>query len=321
MSKRPDGATARGTTLSAMTLAFALDFGGTKVESALVDSHGKVVAASRFRAPTGRQATSDQLAAAVDRVTASTLASVPPGEHIIGAGIGCAGPIEASAGLVSPLNVPAWRRYPLREHLHQLVRDVPVRLQLDGLCITIAEHWVGAAVGVDNVMGMIVSTGVGGGLILDGRPIVGQSGNAGHIGHIEVGGFDDPCLCGGTGCLEAIASGPSTVAWAQTNGWHGSTGEELAASYAMGDPVAAAAVTRCGTALGHAIASATALTDLDLVTIGGGFSQVTPDLFGHIRAAIDQRAGWDFVTAVRVVPTGLSGDGPLIGAAALIHTA
>lgn len=311
---------ARGATLNAMSLALALDFGGTKVESALVDSDGRVLPDSRFRALTGSTASSGDLAIAVDSVCASSLQMLPEGETLSGIGIGCAGPIDARLGLVSPLNVPAWRGYPLRAQLERLVPGVRVRLQMDGLCITLAEHWVGAARGIDNVMGMIVSTGVGGGLILDGRPIVGQSGNAGHIGHIEVGGFDDPCLCGGTGCLEAIASGPRTVAWAQGQGWHGSTGEHLAVSYAQGDPIARAAVERCGTALGHAIASATALTDLDIVTIGGGFAQVSPDLFDFVRAAILARAGWDFVTKVRVVPSGLSGDGPLIGAAALIHT-
>jgi glucokinase len=180
---------------------------------------------------------------------------------------------------------------------------------------------VGAGRGYDNVMGMIVSTGIGGGLVLHGNTVSGPTGNAGHIGHIEVGGFDDPCLCGGIGCVEAIASGPKTVAWARLQGWTGSTGEELGASYRAGDPIAQAAVERSGRAIGQAIASATALVDLELVAIGGGFSLVTPDLFDHIRAAIAKRWQFEFVTKVKVVPSGLSSDGPLIGAAALVHRA
>jgi glucokinase len=190
---------------------------------------------------------------------------------------------------------------------------------MDGECITLAEHWIGAAPGEDNLMGMVVSTGIGGGLILGGRAVAGPTGNAGHIGHVEVGGFDDPCLCGGTGCVEAIASGPHTTAWARSQGWSGATGEDLAASYAAGDPIAVAAVRRSGTAIGQAIASATALVDLDVVAIGGGFSHVTPDLFDIVREAIAKRAAFPFVAKVRVVPSGLSGEGPLIGAAALIH--
>ncbi len=168
-------------------------------------------------------------------------------------------------------------------------------------------------------MGMVVSTGIGGGLILHGNTVSGPTGNAGHIGHVEVAGFDDGCACGGTGCLEAIASGPRTVAWAQGEGWIGTTGEELSVSYQSGDPIARRAVERSGTAIGQAIASATSLVDLELVAIGGGFSQVTPDLFEYIRAGIARRRQFAFVTKVLVVPSALSADGPLIGAAALVH--
>ncbi|HEY2643584.1 MAG TPA: ROK family protein [Galbitalea sp.] len=302
-----------------MTIALALDFGGTKVEGALIDDRGAVLAGSRFRQPTGPAASSEQLAAAVDRVLDDVLSALPAGETLIGAGIGSAGPIDVTHGLVSPLNVPVWRGYPLLDQVRAKVGDIPVRLRMDGLCITLAEHWVGAAKGYSNVMGMIVSTGIGGGLILDGMTVPGPTGNAGHMGHIEVGGFSDRCACGGIGCVEAVASGPKSVTWARSQGWDGSTGEELAAAYAAGDSVAVAAVQRAGRAIGQAIASATALDDLELVAIGGGFSHVTPDLFDHIRAAIAERVQFGFVTKVVVVPSGLSGDGPLIGAAALVH--
>jgi glucokinase len=302
-----------------MTLALALDFGGTKVEAALVDNTGVVLPQTRFRQPTGGRSTSAELAEAVDRVVTSVLATLPVGETLVGAGIGSAGPVDVAHGLVSPLNVPAWRGYPLLAQVQNHVPTVPARLRMDGLCITLAEHWVGAAQGYDNVMGMIVSTGVGGGLILAGMTVPGPTGNAGHIGHIEVGGFSDPCKCGGIGCLEAVASGPKTVEWARSQGWIGESGEELAAAYAEGNEIAIAAVRRAGRAIGQAIASATSLDDLDIVAIGGGFSHVTPDLFDFIRLAIAERTAFSFVTKVTVVPSGLSGDGPLIGAAALVH--
>jgi glucokinase len=304
-----------------MSIALALDFGGTKVESALVDHSGVVVPGSRFRQPTGPASSSELLARAVDSVVHSALAQVPAGTAIVGAGIGSAGPITVGTGLVSPLNVPAWRDYPLLAQVQEIVGEAPARLRMDGLCITLAEHWVGSAQGYDNVMGMIVSTGIGGGLIIDGLTVAGPTGNAGHVGHIEVGGFDVKCLCGGIGCVEAIASGPKSVAWARSQGWQGNTGEELAAGYAAGDALAVAAVERAGRALGQAIASATALNDTEIVAIGGGFSHVTPDLFEIIRRTIAERATFPFVTKVKVVPSGLSGDGPLIGAAALIHRA
>ncbi len=302
--------------------ALAIDLGGTKVEAALVDPTGAVLAPSRFRAPTGKHLRSDQLARAVDEVVALSLAALPPGDGLAGVGIGSAGPINEAEGKVSPLNLEVWREYPLRDQVIAAVPNgVPVTLRMDGICIALAEHWVGAAKGYDNIMGMIVSTGIGGGLILHGNTVSGPTGNAGHIGHVEVAGFTDPCPCGGIGCVEAIASGPHTVQWAQRQGWTGTTGEELGASYREGNTIAIAAIERSGRAIGQAIASATSLVDLELVAIGGGFSHVTPDLFAHMRTAVATRRNFAFVTKVKIVPSGLSSDGPLIGAAALIHRA
>jgi glucokinase len=302
-------------------LALAVDLGGTKVEAGIVDADGRILDGSRHRAPTGRASSSDQLAASVRSVVQHAVAALPAGDTLLGIGIGAAGPIDLGEGRVSPLNLPAWRGYPLRELVSALVPGVQTTLRMDGEAITLAEHWLGAAQGIDNLMGMVVSTGVGGGLILGGMAVAGPTGNAGHIGHIEVGGFDDPCDCGGIACLEAIASGPKTVAWAQRQGWSGSTGEELAVGYAAGEDIPIAAVRRAGRAIGQAIASATALVDLDVVAIGGGFSQVSPDLFDIVRETIRERAVFPFVAKVRVVPSGLSGDGPLLGAAALVHRA
>lgn len=304
-------------------LALAVDFGGTKVESALVDPDGELVPDTRHRAPTGRAATSEQLQDAVREVVEAAL-SAGDGRELIGVGIGCAGPIDRARGLVSPLNVPAWRDFDLRTFTESVLAEnelgIPVTLDMDGVAITMAEHWVGAAQGVDNVMGMVVSTGIGGGLIVGGRVITGPTGNAGHIGHIEVAGFEGEDTFGKATSLEAIASGPHTVAWARRQGFTGIDGEALASAYLAGDPIARAAVERTGRAVGQAIASATALLDLELVAIGGGFSQVTPDLFDVIEATIAEHY-FGFVRKVRVVPSGLSGEGPLIGAAALVHRA
>jgi glucokinase len=306
-------------------LALAVDLGGTKVEAGLVDRAGILLDGSRFRESTGASKTSEELAASVGAVVVNALAARSEDARIVGVGIGAAGPIRQSEGLVSPLNLPAWRDFPLRELVAGLVGGAPgappVTLRMDGLCIALAEHWVGAAQGIGDVMGMVVSTGVGGGLILGGRTVPGPTGNAGHIGHVEVAGFDDPCACGGRGCLEAIASGPRSVAWAREQGWTGTTGEELAESYAAGDGVARAAIARAGRAVGRAIGSVTALVDLELVAIGGGFSRATPDLFDHIRRGIDEHSAFEFTRKVRVVPSRLSDTGPLVGAAALVHRA
>lgn len=294
------------------------------MEAALIGADGTLVEGTRFRRPTGRDATVESLEAAVRSVAESAAASLPEGASIVGVGIGCAGPIERTSGCVSPLNVPAWRDYPLRDFVGGVVRpvagDIPVRLEMDGVAITLAEHWVGAAQGVDNVMGMVISTGIGGGLISGGRVLTGAGGNAGHIGHVEVAGIVGEDTFGNRSSLEAIASGPHTVAWARGEGFAGTTGEDLAAAYAAGDATAHAAIRRTGTAVGQAICSAAALLDLELVAIGGGFSQSTPDLFDVIRETIAHHH-FAFVREVRVVPSALSGEGPLIGAGALVHRA
>ena len=302
-----------------MTLALAVDFGGTKVEAALVNEHGQLTDGSRFRAPTGNSSSSEVLVAAVTQVMDSALGSLPPGETLIGAGVGSAGPVNRELGLVSPINVAAWRDFDLRGLVAARVPGVPVVLALDGLCITLAERWVGAGRGSDNLMGMVVSTGVGGGLVINGRIITGSTGNAGHIGQIEVAGFTDLDVHGDRASLEEVASGPHTVTWARGQGWTGSTGEELSVAYAAGDPIAIRAVRRSATAVGRAIASATALVDLELVVIGGGFSKVSTDYFDLIRASVASFTDHAFLRKAKVVPSGLQSDGPLIGAAVLAH--
>jgi glucokinase len=301
-------------------VVLAVDFGGTKVESALVDETGALIAGSRFRHPTGRERSAEELAEAVSTVSRSSLNALPEATPLRGIGIGAAGPIDREKGLVSPVNLQVWRDFPLRDTVAgvagELGHTAPAVLRLDGLCITLAENWVGAGRGRDNMMGMIVSTGVGGGVISGGTVVAGFSGNAGHIGQVEVPGFTDvdaPCT------LEEIAAGPHTVAWARSRGFEGETGEDLARAYAEKDRIAVAAVTRSGTAIGRAIASVSTLLDLELVVIGGGFARVTPDLFDIIRTAIDRYSRFDYARRVEVLPTGLDTDGPLIGAAALIY--
>jgi glucokinase len=283
----------------------AVDFGGTKVEAALVDD-GVLVPGTRSRRPTGPTASAADLDDAVRAVIVEARGDV----EVTRVGIGSAGPVDTVRGLASPLNVPAWRDHPLRDVVAAAVPGAAVALAIDGLAITLAEARYGAGRGSANVLGMVVSTGVGGGLVLDGRGVRGASGNAGHIGHVQVAGYDDPCPCGRQGCLEAVASGPSSVRWARAQGWDGLTGEDLAAS---GDPRARAAIERSARAVGLAVASASALVDLDVVAIGGGFSHSAPDYLDLVRAAADE--GFGFVRATRILPAGLGGDAPLIGAA------
>jgi len=303
-------------------LTLCLDIGGTKIAIALADPAGALVyTATR---PTPAAAAADQVWAVVDAMIADAVREA--GElraPIAAVGIGSAGPIDVRGGTVSPLNIRSWRGFPLRDRVAAAVPGVPVRLGGDGVCMALGEHWLGAGKTTRFLLGMVVSTGVGGGLILDGVPYLGRTGNAGHVGHVVVDTDGVRCACGSRGCVEAVASGPSMVRWARENGWSappGSSASELADAAAAGDPVAVRAFGRAATALAAMIASVGAVCDLDLVVIGGGVAKSGHLLFDPVHAALSDYAALDFLAGLRVVPAELGGDAGLIGAARLALT-
>jgi len=303
--------------------ALAIDVGGTKLAAAVVEPGGRLVTWAQV--PTPRDLDSEPLWRTLDALLDQVLASAgicSPAE-LAGVGAGCGGPMEWPAGVVSPLNIPAWRSFPLRDRLRQRFGPIPVRVHNDAICLVAGEHWRGAGRGAGNVLGMVVSTGVGGGLILDSRVIEGASGNAGHIGHVVVDPEGGPeCACGGRGCLEAIARGPALVAWAQGQGWRpgqpDATAKDLADDGAHGHPVGLAAMRRAGRALGIAISSATHLCDLEVAAIGGGLSQAGALLFEPLEESLHAHAKLAFTRRLRVVPAALGQSAGLVGAAALV---
>jgi glucokinase len=286
----------------------ALDVGGTKIAAAILDDDGGIV--RRDRTPTVLADPWPGLTDMLDRLV--------DGERIDGVGVGCVGPMRWPAGEVSPLNVPGWRDFPLRARLAERFPGVPVRLHNDAVAFAAAEHWKGAAQHVDNMIGMVVSTGVGGGLILGGHVVDGASGNAGHIGHVAADPDGPMCACGGRGCLEAIARGPATVAWARERGSTAEDGPALARLAADGDEIALAAFARSGAAVGRVIAWCAVLLDVRVIVVGGGLSQVGAPLWDPLLAAFREQAVLPFLQGVQVVPPALGGDAGLIGAAALV---
>jgi glucokinase len=288
----------------------ALDIGGTKIAAGLVDSAGLLVHADRRPTPTS------EIWALVEAMIAEAM-DIARGA-VRGVGIASAGPIDLVAGTVSPVNIAGWRGFPLRDRVAAAVPGVPVRLGGDGVCMALGEYWRGAAQGARFMLGIVVSTGVGGGLVLDGAPYHGRTGNAGHVGHVVVDSDGQPCSCGGHGCVETIAAGPSMTRWAQANGWAGADAKSLAEAAAAGDPVAARAFERGATALAAMIASVAAVCDLDLVVVGGGVAKSGPTLFDPLGAALAGYAGLDFIRGLRIVPAALGGDAGLVGAARLV---
>ncbi|MBB5640452.1 ROK family protein [Cryobacterium roopkundense] len=292
----------------------AVDLGGTKVAAALVGPHGDLLG-EVYRAPTGPAASRAELISALDGVVRRALAG--GGMAVTAVGIGSAGPVTLAAGTISPKNLPRLAGFAVREHVERLVPGARVTLRLDGTCIALAEHWMGATRGYANSMSMVVSTGVGGGLILHDALIAGGTGNAGHVGQMQIRSRKLGSARGAS-TLEAIASGPSAVAWARRRGWAGSTGEDLAVDCRAGNRVAQDAVRRSATAVGEAIASVSMLLDLEIVAIGGGFVLVADDYLDLVRAAIADSILFDYAQ-VTVVPSALNGRGPLIGAGGLVH--
>ncbi|OJX67346.1 MAG: hypothetical protein BGO94_00445 [Micrococcales bacterium 72-143] len=264
----------------------AVDLGGTKLEAALVDADGSILPGSRSRVPTGRRIEPHELRRLLADAVGRTLGTAT--EAVTGVGVGSAGPVDRLAGRVSPVNMPRLTAFAMREAVEELVPGVAVELALDGQCIALAETRFGAARDSRSTLGMVVSTGVGGGLVLDGRLIQGETGNAGHIGQMHTAEF---AADGRPLTVEAVASGPASVAWARAHGWTGTTGEELAEGWAR--------------------------ADLDVVVIGGGFSHVAPEYPELVAAAAAERAELDYARSPRVVRAALRNAAPLVGAAAL----
>ncbi|GAA4092279.1 MULTISPECIES: ROK family protein [Streptomyces] len=296
----------------------ALDIGGTKIAGALVDADGRLLL--RAQRPTPAHEDGDTVMRAAEAVLAELTGS-PLWERTGAIGIGSAGPVDASAGTVSPVNIPGWRGFPLVERVRAATGGLDVELVGDGVAMTAAEHWLGAARGHDNALCLVVSTGVGGGLVLGGKLHPGPTGNAGHIGHISVDLDGDPCPCGARGCVERIASGPNIARRALDNGWRpGSDGDTSAAAVASaarsGDPVAVASFERAAQALAAGIAATATLVEIDIAVIGGGVAGAGEVLFAPLRRYLRDYATLSFVQHLTVAPALMGTDAGLVGAAA-----
>jgi len=294
----------------------ALDIGGTKMAAGLVDGAGSVLAHDRIPTPPDADAETlwSALTGLLDRRLTTTGSSYDP------VGIGCGGPMLWPEGRVSPLNIHGWRDFPLLDRVRERYAGArPAAIHNDAVALAVAEHRWGAGRGHDDVLGMVVSTGVGGGLVLGGRRLDGAHGNAGHVGHLVVEPDGPPCPCGGRGCLEAVARGPAIAEHAVARGWTGEqTGIAVAEGARAGDPACLAAFTRSGRAVGTGIASAVALLDVSVVSVGGGISLAGEVFWGPLRAAFAEHGGMAYVRRCRVVTPELGPLAGLSGAAALV---
>ncbi|WP_225845167.1 ROK family protein [Streptomyces sp. HPF1205] len=308
-------------------LTAALDIGGTKIAAALVTAGGEVVA--RARRPTPATPHAAEVQAAVTACLRE-LAGHPGWRRVTALGVCSAGPVDRARGTASPVNIPAWRDHPLLRNLGE-VPGLPELAGLrtvfagDAVAMTAAEHRYGAARGHADALCMVVSTGVGAGLVLDGRVRPGPTGNAGHLGHVSVDLAGEPCPCGSRGCLERLASGGAITRHALALGWRPAPGAEsgtasVAAAAREGDTAALAAFDRAARALAAGIAGCSTLLELEVAVLGGGVMHASDLLLPAVKQHLDEYAALPFAR-IQIKAAALGTDAGLIGAAALAQTA
>lgn len=267
------------------------------MESAVMAPGGMLSA--RTRRPTvaaGADALFASLSDAVD--TTLTLHRTSGGAEPVAIGVGCAGPMSADRSTVSPLNIGGWRDFPLRDRLSERY-GLPCFIDIDTKALALAEGWMGAAVGVSDYLAMVVSTGIGGGLVLGGRLVDGASGNAGHVGHIVVVPGGRECSCGSHGCAEAEASGTAIAAIT------GRSPREADVALRR----------RTGMLIGRVVATLVVACDIRLACIGGAVALGFGDgFFTAANAELEQVARIGFARGAEIVPVGLGDAGPLVGA-------
>jgi glucokinase len=290
------GRTVPPTSLAAISTdtVLALDIGGTKVAAGVVDAAGRLLRSASAPTPRGRDP-EEVFAALSDAVE-----QVDRGD-VLAIGVGCAGPMSAGGATVSPLNIPGWRDFPLLARLSGRYA-LPTVVDGDAKALAVGEGWCGAGAGLRSFLAMVVSTGVGGGIVVDGRLLDGASGNAGHVGHVLAVPDGAQCACGARGCLEAEISGTAIAR---------RTGSGAASADA-------AEVERAGRLLGTSIGSVVTALDLEAVLVGGsvalGFGE---PFFAAANAALRERCGLAYTRGCEIRPVGLGSDGPLVGAAGL----
>lgn len=303
----------------------AIDIGGTKIAAAVVDADGTILA-DQLR-PTAPSADPDEVFAGVEAAVRGLTGQLAPTDGRVRVGIASAGPIDGPAGTVSPVNIGAWRGFPISARVHAVLAEtygaeaVTVKLAGDGHCFALGEHWLGAARDVDSMMGMVLSTGVGGGAVINNRLFTGATGNAVHLGHISVNAWGPKCVCGGHGCTEMYARGPALVGAAKQQGWDGGDdARALTAAARAGDEIAVRVIDHGMRALAAGIATTATELDVAVVVLGGGVSKAGEVIFAPLRRHLRDFAVLDYVADLEVRPATLANAG-LLGAAALAFSA
>jgi len=305
-------------------LAIGIDLGGTQARAALIDAAGVVQARAVLAtaADAGPAAVTDQL-----RQLAAAVGASVEKDRLVGVGVSSPGPIDTIRGVA--LSIPTLAGFvnvPFRQMIEDVV-GLPVWLENDGKAAALGEWRFGAGRGCQSLVYVTVSTGIGGGVVLDGRLLHGRKGLAGHIGHMTIVRDGETCVCGGRGCWEAYASGPAFARRARLRA-EGDTstrlgkdgapidGRAVFEAAALGDALASALVAEQADWLGVGVASLLHLYSPEIVIVGGGvangFDQLLPGIAA--RVAVDAMPAFGDTPIVRAA---LGDNSGLLGAAAL----
>jgi glucokinase len=313
------GAAGDGTDGGRSGHVLALDIGGTKIASGVVDGAGAV--RSFVVAPTDTTGDAQESLAALFELGRRAVAASGIDWSGIGTvSIACGGPLDVGRGLlVAPPHLPGWHDVPIVA-LAEEALGRPAVLENDAAAAAAGEHRYGAGVGTRNMVYLTVSTGVGGGVIVDGRLYSGALGNGGELGHVTVDWDGRVCRgCGRRGCLEAYASGTSIAERAQEAGLPFATAKEVAEAARAGDPGAAALWDETVAALACGVTSIVNVFEPELVVIGGGVSRVGEQLLAPLREQVHAQAMSPGGRAVRVVAAALGDRVGVVGAAAVVR--
>jgi glucokinase len=309
-----------------------VDIGGTNVVVGLVPFAGGSPLALRSRpteAERGADAVVEDIGTIVEEVVAESLARHGGDRRrIVGVGIGCPGPLDLDGGLVLRTPNLRWENYPIRKRIADRL-GLPATLDNDANCATYGEWWQGAGRGVRSLAGVTLGTGIGGGLVLDGRLVRGASGTAGHFGHMTIDFNGRRCACGNYGCLEAYASGPNIALRAREGIEAGCesaittlvggdlsriTARTVYDAFVAGDEHAREVMLETARLLGAGVASIVNLYNPEMVVLMGGVAHAGEHLFAPLRAEVKRRAFGVAVKACRIVPGELDSPG-VVGAA------
>lgn len=298
-----------------------VDLGGTKTALGLISPDNQIVA--RRRIPTLAEKGPEQAVRRIAEQARDLEQTLPAGQRISALGICAPGPLDHISGvLINPTNLPRFYNAPLRQQLSAAL-GVPVTLEHDAKAAALGEMAYGAGRGVSSQVYVIVGTGVGAAIIMDGQIIRGVRNFAGEVGHITIDPLHgEPCACGSRGCVETFMSGPWLERrYQRIHPQQQVTGEEISQLAAQGDPAARAVLRGAGEALGVAVASLAMILDIELYIIGGSVARAGDFFLQPARQTAPKYAFASVGPRIRIVSAELGEDGAILGSAWLARQA